>query len=79
MVENAGAAFTAVGIVGCFADNGATSITTDQTSTTPTKAMAHTNYFWRVQMFDADRNPGPLVEGRFIAGFNIYLPTVVAP
>ena len=59
--------------------NGATSITTDQASTTPTKAMAHTNYFWRVQMFDADRNPGALVEGKFLLGYLNYLPTVEGP
>jgi hypothetical protein len=66
-----------------YADNSSynksTSVTTEATAFVPTKVMTSSPYFWRVQMFDADRNPGPLVEGRFTAGFNIYLPTVVAP
>ena len=44
----------------------------------PAKAMARTTYFWRVQMFDADRNPGALAEGRFLLGYLSYLPSVVA-
>lgn len=34
-------------------------------------------YFWRVQMFDADRNPGALIEGRFNLRFRIFLPMLL--
>ena len=66
-----------------YADNSsynkATSVTTDVTAYVPTKAMTRSPYFWRVQMFDADKNPGPLVYGHFIGGFSVYLPTIAAP
>ncbi|HHY55650.1 MAG TPA: hypothetical protein GYA08_09455 [Chloroflexi bacterium] len=66
-----------------YADNSnynkSTVVTTDVTTYVPTKAMTSSPYYWRVQMFDADNNPGPLVEGRFTAGFNVFLPTVAAP
>jgi hypothetical protein len=30
-------------------------------------------------MYDFDRNPGSLIEGRFGLGFSLYLPTVAGP
>jgi hypothetical protein len=64
-----------------YADNPnfsrSTSVNTDLTRYRPTKALANTNYAWRVQMFDADRNPGPVIEGRFSLGHLLYLPTVI--
>ena len=61
-----------------YADNSSynksTSVTTDATTNVPTKALTGSPYFWRVQMFDADKNPGPLVDGRFIGGYSVYLP-----
>ena len=64
-----------------YADNSSynksTIITTDLTHYTPTKAMSDGVYFWRVQMFDADRNPGALIEGRFNLRFRIFLPMLL--
>ncbi len=64
-----------------YADNSSynksTTITTDLTRVTPTKALPDNTYYWRVQMFDADRNPGSLIEGRFQLGFRLYLPTLL--
>ena len=66
-----------------YADNSSynksTSVTTDATTNVPTKALTGSPYFWRVQMFDADKNPGPLVDGRFIGGYSVYLPLASKP
>ncbi len=63
-----------------YADNSSynksTTVTTELTSHIPTKAMSNSPYFWRVQMIDADRNPGPLIEGRFVVGYKVFLPAV---
>ena len=64
-----------------FADNEffnlATKATTDNAAYTPTKALTQGTYHWRVQMFDADRNPGPIVEGQFTLGQTAFLPSIV--
>ncbi len=64
-----------------YADNSSynksTTVTTDLTRYTPTKSMSDGTYFWRVQMFDADRNPGALIEGSFRLRFRIYLPMLL--
>jgi len=64
-----------------YADNSSynksTTITTDLTRVTPTKALPYNIYFWRVQMFDADRNPGSLIEGRFQFGYRLYVPMLL--
>jgi hypothetical protein len=56
--------------------NGVTTVTTDLTEHTPAKRMATKTYYWRVQMYDVDRNPGPLIEGEFVIGSRIYLPII---
>jgi hypothetical protein len=57
--------------------NNATKAMTDNAAYTPTKALNQGTYHWRVQMFDADRNPGPIVAGQFTLGQMIYLPAVI--
>lgn len=63
-----------------YADNSSynksTVVTTDLTSHVPTKTMSNSPYFWRVQMIDADKNPGPLIEGRFVVGYKLFLPAI---
>ena len=46
---------------------------------TPSKKMDHGTHYWRIQMYDLDRNPGPITSGRFRLGYEIYLPHVRAP
>jgi PKD repeat protein len=52
-----------------YANNGnynqSTSVTTDLPRYTPVKALPFNNYYWRVQIFDADNNPGPVDTGQF--------------
>ncbi|MFN3983249.1 MAG: hypothetical protein ACK4SA_22965, partial [Caldilinea sp.] len=86
--ENTGAAptFTWTPIDGAatykleYADNSSynksTPVTTELTNYVPTKAMPNSPYFWRVQIIDADRNPGPLIEGRFVVGHKVFLPAI---
>lgn len=53
------------------------SASTDHTAYTPTGKLANSEYYWRVQMVDKDRNPGPFVLGRVTIGAgNLYLPMV---
>lgn len=63
-----------------YADNSSynrsTVVQTDLTTYAPTKKLSNAAYFWRVQMFDADKNPGPLIEGRLFVGHKVYLPVV---
>lgn len=59
--------------------NGSTTVTTDLTQYTPTKLLNTKSYFWRVQMYDVDRNPGSLIEGRFVVAHLLYLPVITAP
>ncbi len=57
--------------------NKAISATTDHTAYTPTGKLNNSEYYWRVQMIDKDRNAGPFVLGRVtIGGGTIYLPSV---
>jgi hypothetical protein len=51
-----------------------TSVKTNNSSFTPTAALKAGIYFWRVQMFDADDNPGPLITNQFLFGATAYLP-----
>ena len=86
--ENTGAAptFTWTPIDGAaaykleYADNSSynksTAVTTELTNYVPTRAMPNSPYFWRVQMIDADRNSGPLIEGRFVVGHKVFLPAI---
>lgn len=64
-----------------YADNSGynrpTAVQTDLTVYAPVKKLSNATYFWRVQMFDADKNPGPLIEGRLFVGHRVYLPVVV--
>jgi hypothetical protein len=53
--------------------------TTDNARYTPTQALTADAYYWRVQMFDADRNPGPIAKGVFSLGSTVYLPAVARP
>jgi len=78
-----GAAYYKVDYATNAAFNGATSITTDMTNTLATKAMPYSTYHWRVQMFDADRNPGQPRQGMFYyylpASFIVSPSTAIAP
>lgn len=57
--------------------NKAISDTTDHTAYTPKSELNNSEYYWRVQMIDKDRNAGPFVLGRVsIGGGTIYLPSV---
>jgi hypothetical protein len=58
--------------------NSSTKVTTDLTEHTPVKKLNTTTYYWRVKMYDADRNPGPLIEGRFDLRNLVFLPVVTA-
>lgn len=63
-----------------YADNSSynrsTAVQTDLTTYVPVKKLSNSTYFWRVQMFDADRNPGPLIEGRIFVGYKTFLPVI---
>ncbi len=57
--------------------NKAISATTDHTAYAPTGKLGNSEYYWRVQMIDKDRNVGPFFLGRVtIGGGTIYLPSV---
>ncbi|MEX1019948.1 MAG: hypothetical protein WDZ49_09835, partial [Litorilinea sp.] len=56
-------------------------VRTDNTRYTPVTNLTETDYFWRVQMFDADGVAGPTVDGWAIvpkAGAlpGLFIPTV---
>jgi len=73
-----GAAYYKIEIADNPLFNKATSATTDHTAYTPTSKLNNTEYHWRVQMVDKDRNAGPSVLGRVTIGAkNVYLPTVL--
>lgn len=57
--------------------NSPTTATTDNASHTPTGKLLKSNYYWRVQMYDIDGNPGPFEVGRVRVGSIAYLPLVV--
>lgn len=44
--------------------NSALKATTDNTKYTPISALPAKEYYWRVRIFDAEKNPGPFVTGR---------------
>ena len=52
----------------------ATTVDTPNCTFTPTNDLVHGLYYWHVQMFDQDRNPGPTVGGKFVLGRTLYLP-----
>ncbi len=70
-----------------YADNSSfnnlTTVTTELTRFTPTKALPYSTYYWRVQMIDVDGNPGPLVGRKFYyylpASFTFSPSTAIAP
>lgn len=55
---------------------GATKITTVNSSATPTKSLNQGRYYWYVQMFDQDKNGGPIIPRYFDFGHSVYLPVV---
>jgi hypothetical protein len=57
--------------------NSPTSVTTDNTRYTPITKLPTANYYWRVQIDDADGNPGPFEVGRVRIGSTVYLPVVM--
>ena len=78
-----GAAYYKVNYATNATFNGASSITTDITNTIAAAAMPYGTYYWRVQAFDADVNPGPLQQGMFYyylpASFIVSPSAVIAP
>lgn len=55
--------------------NSSRRIKTDNVHYTPTTRMDGNEYFWRVRMYDDDRNPGPFIVGRVeITRDGVYLP-----
>ena len=44
--------------------NSALKAETDNTKYTPIAALPAKEYYWRVRIFDNERNPGPFIEGR---------------
>ena len=73
----AGAAYYTVEYADNSNYNGSTKVTTDLSAHTPVKRLNTTAYYWRVKMFDADRNPGPEIEGRFQLRKFVYLPAIL--
>ena len=59
--------------------NSSTTVTTDLIEHTPVKTLNTTTYYWRVQLYDVDRNPGSLIEGRFVLRKFVFLPVVASP
>jgi hypothetical protein len=57
--------------------NRSTNATVDLTRFTPLTLLSAGAYYWRVQMFDADRNPGRILQGQFSLGRPIFLPSVM--
>jgi hypothetical protein len=51
-----------------------TVVKTTNSRYTPTTALKSGVYYWRVQMFDADGNPGPLLTNQFLFGATVFLP-----
>jgi hypothetical protein len=53
------------------------SVKTDSSQYTPLVDMPVKGYYWRVRMYDADRNPGPFIVGRVgIDNPKVYLPII---
>lgn len=72
-----GAAYYRIEVANNPLFNQAISATTDHTAYTPTGKLDNSEYHWRVQMVDKDRNSGPFVLGRVtIGGGVVYLPAI---
>lgn len=69
-----GAAYYKMQIADNALFNSATTATTDNARYTPLTKFAKGIYYWRVQMLDADNNPGPFEVGRVQIGATVYLP-----
>jgi hypothetical protein len=54
-------------------------VNTENTRYTHIDKFAPGDYYWRVQMVDKDKKPGPTIPGRFSAGATIFMPIVFAP
>lgn len=53
------------------------SVKTDSTQYTPLVNLPAKGYYWRVRMYDADRNPGPFIVGRVgVDNPKVYLPVI---
>jgi hypothetical protein len=57
--------------------NAAATVTTDATRYTPLTKIGHGHCYWRVQMLDADNNPGPYSAGYVYLGVFQYLPAIL--
>lgn len=55
---------------------GATTTATVNSSFTPTKNLSQGRYYWYVQVFDQDKNGGPIIPRYFDFGHSVYLPVV---
>lgn len=71
-----GAAYYKFTVANNEAMQNASSTNTVGTTYTPTAAMKNGQYYWRVQMYDLDDVPGPIVAGRFNLGYSVYLPSL---
>ncbi len=49
---------------------------TDNTRFTPTDEMAPGTWYWRVQMLDAEDQPGPFTQGKVYVGYSYALPYI---
>ena len=72
----AGAAYYKFQIADNELFNRASSATTDNTRFTPTHDLGKGTFYWRVQMYDLDNNPGPLEVGRVYIGSIVHLPFI---
>ncbi|MBW7882989.1 MAG: hypothetical protein H3C34_10185 [Caldilineaceae bacterium] len=71
-----GAAYYELKIANNDSFTGATRVTTPNTTFTPTSNLKYGRYYWRVQMFDQDKNSGPVIARYFDFGYVIMLPVV---
>ena len=51
------------------------SVTTDNTEYMPIDKLTPQLYWWRVRMFDADKKPGPFIQG-WVTVNKVFLPLV---
>ena len=73
----AGAAYYKMQIADNDLFNNATTVTTDNSRYTPLVKLPRGTHYWRVQMIDADNNPGPFVVGRVQIVSITYLPLLL--
>jgi hypothetical protein len=57
----------------------ATKTATMSSDHTPTKNLSKGRYYWYVQMFDQDKNGGPIIARYFDFGYSVYLPLASKP